>query len=98
MRAVGLTHTPRAMLSRGICAMRSTALIINLSGSPKAVKEQLEVLLNSHDIVGYTEIPQVFGTGATGTRMGSCGSGRSRMLSTSKWTPWRPRGGCGPAR
>ena len=34
-------------------------------------KEQLEVLLNSHDIVGYTEIPQVFGTGATGTRMGS---------------------------
>jgi hypothetical protein len=34
-------------------------------------KEQLEVLLNSHDIVGYTEIPQVFGSGATGTRMGS---------------------------
>ena len=34
-------------------------------------KEQLEVLLNSHEIVGYTEIPQVFGSGATGTRMGS---------------------------
>jgi hypothetical protein len=34
-------------------------------------KEQLEVLLNSHDIVGYTEIPQVFGSGSTGTRMGS---------------------------
>ncbi len=32
-------------------------------------KEQLEVLLNEHDILGYTEIPQVFGTGATGTRM-----------------------------
>jgi hypothetical protein len=34
-------------------------------------KEQLEVLLNEHDILGYTEIPQVFGTGATGVRMGS---------------------------
>jgi hypothetical protein len=34
-------------------------------------KEQLEVLLNSHEIVGYTEIPQVFGSGTTGTRMGS---------------------------
>jgi len=34
-------------------------------------KEQLEVLLNEHDILGYTEIPQVFGTGTTGTRMGS---------------------------
>ena len=34
-------------------------------------KEQLEVLLDKHEIVGYTEIPQVFGSGATGTRMGS---------------------------
>lgn len=34
-------------------------------------KEQLEVLLNEHDIVGYTEIPRVFGSGSTGTRMGS---------------------------
>jgi len=34
-------------------------------------KVELEVLLNRHDIVGYTEIPQVFGSGQTGTRMGS---------------------------
>ena len=34
-------------------------------------KEELEVLLNKHDIVGYTEIPQVFGSGETGQRMGS---------------------------
>jgi len=34
-------------------------------------KETLEVLLNKHDILGYTEIPSVHGTGATGVRMGS---------------------------
>jgi hypothetical protein len=34
-------------------------------------KVELEVLLNKHDIVGYTEIPQVFGSGTTGQRMGS---------------------------
>ncbi len=34
-------------------------------------KVELEVLLNRHDIVGYTEIPQVFGSGTTGQRMGS---------------------------
>jgi hypothetical protein len=34
-------------------------------------KVELEVLLNKHDIVGYTEIPQVFGSGSTGQRMGS---------------------------
>jgi len=32
---------------------------------------ELEVLLNKHDIVGYTEIPQVHGSGTTGQRMGS---------------------------
>jgi len=32
---------------------------------------ELEVLLNKHDVVGYTEIPQVHGSGATGQRMGS---------------------------
>ena len=45
MRAGGLQHTPRAMLSRGICGMRGQTLIINLSGSPRAVREQLELLL-----------------------------------------------------
>ena len=45
MRAAGLAHTPRAMLSRAVCGMRGQSLIVNLSGSPKAVREQLEVLL-----------------------------------------------------
>jgi len=45
MRAVGLGHTARAMLSRGICGSRKQTIIINLSGSPKAVREQLTVLM-----------------------------------------------------
>jgi hypothetical protein len=36
-----------------------------------AHKEELEVLLNRHEVVGYTEIPQVHGVGETGNRMGS---------------------------
>jgi hypothetical protein len=34
-------------------------------------KEELEVLLNRHNIVGYSEIPQAHGRGETGFRMGS---------------------------
>ncbi len=34
-------------------------------------KEELEVLLNRNEIVGYTEIPQVHGVGESGIRMGS---------------------------
>jgi hypothetical protein len=34
-------------------------------------KEELEVLLNRHDVVGYTELPQVHGVGTTGVRKGS---------------------------
>jgi len=36
-----------------------------------AYKEELEVLLNRNDIVGYTEIPQAHGVGESGIRMGS---------------------------
>jgi len=36
-----------------------------------AYKEELEVLLNRNEILGYTEIPQVHGVGETGIRMGS---------------------------
>ncbi len=45
MRYASLTITPRAMLSRGVSVIRNQTLIINLPGSPKAVKENLEYIL-----------------------------------------------------
>ena len=44
MRAESLKKTPHAMLSRAVCGVRGSTLIINLPGSPKAVKECLEVI------------------------------------------------------
>ncbi len=41
--------TPKAMLSRGVSVIRNQTLIINLPGSPKAVKESLEFLLPALD-------------------------------------------------
>ena len=45
MRAESLKKTPRAMLSRAVVGTRGKCLIINLPGSPKAVRECLEVIL-----------------------------------------------------
>ncbi|MCL2286961.1 MAG: molybdopterin-binding protein [Firmicutes bacterium] len=45
MRAHSMQITPRGMLSRGIGATRGQSLIVNLPGSPKAVKEVLEYIL-----------------------------------------------------
>ncbi len=45
MRIKGLEKTPFSMLSRAIVGTRKKSLIINLPGSPKAVKENLEVVL-----------------------------------------------------
>lgn len=45
IRQKSLEITPKAMLSRGISGIRGSTLIINLPGSPKAVKESLEVVL-----------------------------------------------------
>lgn len=47
MRAYSLTITPKAMLSRSVAGIRNQTLIINLPGSPKAVKENLEVVLTA---------------------------------------------------
>ncbi|MBA7660751.1 Molybdopterin adenylyltransferase [subsurface metagenome] len=45
MRAGTLKVTPLAILSRAVAGVRGKCLIINLPGSPKAVRECLEVIL-----------------------------------------------------
>jgi molybdopterin adenylyltransferase len=45
MRAEGLKKTARAMLSRAVAGVRGKTLIINLPGSPKAVREGLGAIL-----------------------------------------------------
>lgn len=47
MRSYSLNITPRAMLSRAEAGIRGNTLIINLPGSPKAVKEILEYIMPS---------------------------------------------------
>jgi molybdopterin adenylyltransferase len=44
MRAETLRQTPLAMLSRGVCGVRTGTLIINLPGAPKAVRECFAVI------------------------------------------------------
>ncbi len=55
MRAEGLKHTPRAMLSRAKAGVRRRTLIVNLPGSPKGVRESLgaviDVLQHAVDIL-----------------------------------------------
>ncbi len=45
MRAACLPVTNRAMLSRGVSGLRKQTLIVNLPGSPKAVRENLGAVL-----------------------------------------------------
>ena len=45
MRAETFGTTPTAILSRAAAGVRGKCLIINLPGSPKAVRECLEVIL-----------------------------------------------------
>ena len=45
IRAKSLEITPKAMLSRACAGIRGRTLIINLPGSPKAVRESLETVM-----------------------------------------------------
>ena len=47
IRIYSLSITDRAMLSRAVSGIRKKTLIVNLPGSPKAVKESLEYVLPS---------------------------------------------------
>ena len=47
IRAYSMTITNRAMLSRATAGIRKQTLIINLPGSPKAVKESLEYIIGT---------------------------------------------------
>jgi len=46
MRFEGVKKTPRAVLSRAVAGVRGKALIVNLPGSPAAVKENLSVIMD----------------------------------------------------
>ena len=47
MRAYSMQFTKRAMLTRAAACIRKSTLIINLPGSPKAVRECLEYIVDS---------------------------------------------------
>jgi molybdenum cofactor synthesis domain-containing protein len=44
MRAASVPRVPTAMLSRAVAGVRGKTLIVNLPGSPKAVRDTLEVI------------------------------------------------------
>ena len=45
LRCESYKITPKAVLSRGVSGVRENTLIINLPGSPKAVRECMEIIL-----------------------------------------------------
>lgn len=47
IRSESFKQTDRAILSRGVAGIRKESLIINLPGSPKGVKESLEIILEA---------------------------------------------------
>jgi molybdopterin adenylyltransferase len=61
MRADSRQKTPHAMLSRAVCGLRRLTLIVNLPGSPKAVRENLITILPAipHAIDLLREAPNI---------------------------------------
>jgi molybdopterin adenylyltransferase len=61
MRQISLNFVPTAILSRQVAVIRETddhaALIVNLPGQPKSIRETLEGL---HDDAGATKVPGIF--------------------------------------
>ena len=59
MRQASLAITPRAMLSRAAAGLRGRTLIVNLPGSPKAARENLEAVLPAldHGLVMLRGVP-----------------------------------------
>ena len=47
IRQHSMKITNRAMLSRAVCGIRGASVILNLPGSPKAVEESLEYVLDT---------------------------------------------------
>ena len=49
IRNYSMQFTKKAMLSRGVSVIRKETLIINMPGSPKAVKESMECIIPALD-------------------------------------------------
>ncbi len=45
MRIVGMRHSPRSLLFRGVAGVRNRTLIVNLPGGPKGVKDSLAAII-----------------------------------------------------
>jgi len=57
MRRISLEFVPTAILSRQVAVIRGKALILNLPGQPKSIKETLEGLKSAE---GKTVVPGIF--------------------------------------
>ena len=57
MRQVSLRFVPTAILSRQVGVIRGRALILNLPGQPKAIRETLE---GARDATGAVVVPGIF--------------------------------------